>query len=72
MIDHRDPIHDHYCRCRSCKPAQADDPAHPFGSVIAPHRPVSPAIRRAMDRIVFALLLFACVCTTMLAMAAHP
>lgn len=65
MIDHRDPIHDHYCRCRSCKPATA----RPFGSVIAPHRPVSPAIRRAMDRIVFAVLLFACVCTTMLAMA---
>lgn len=66
MTDHREPIHDHFCRCRSCKPANA----RPFASVIAPHRQVSPAIRNAMDRILFALLLFACVCTTMLAMAA--
>lgn len=21
IVDHRNPIHDSYCRCRSCKPA---------------------------------------------------
>lgn len=57
MTDHRDPIHDHYCRCRNCKPALLPGHSRPFASVIAPHHPVSPATRRAMDRICMALAL---------------
>jgi hypothetical protein len=24
-VDHRNPIHDHLCRCTSCKPATPDE-----------------------------------------------
>lgn len=44
-------IHDQHCRCRFCKPANG----HQLGTVIAPHSPVPPHVRRNMDRIVFAV-----------------
>lgn len=50
-------IHDHQCRCRSCKPAS------PYLSRITPlHQPVPPHVRKAMDRIVMAVILLVCVC----------
>lgn len=52
-------IHDHLCRCRSCKPATA----RRFSSVVPIHQPVPPHVRRAMDRIVLAVIGLVSVCT---------
>lgn len=64
MHDH--PIHDQHCRCHGCKPGAP----RPFSTIIAPHHPVPPHVRKAMDRIVMAVLLLACVCALCIAMGA--
>lgn len=61
---HDHPIHDHWCRCRRCKPAS------PRQSIIAPlHQPVPPHVRQAMDRIFMGVIGLASVCTLCLALA---
>jgi hypothetical protein len=57
-------IHDHYCRCRSCKPA-----SHRLSAITPLHQPVPPHVRQAMDRIVMAVIGLASVCTAILALA---
>lgn len=45
-------IHDQLCRCHRCKPPHGNQ----WGSVIVPHSPVPPHLRRNVDRIVMAVI----------------